>query len=721
MAEQENSISNMPYYAHISEDGRVQTVLDHLSGTAELCERFAQAFGSGEQGRMIALAHDIGKCSKEFQQRLHGGHIVDHASAGAWECAKLEAFWAAACVAGHHGGLPDFGNIHLDLPDEPTLFGRLKRAANQNIPDYQMPFALPVSPAPKGYGEKMLTDSFLIRMLYSCLVDADYLDTERFMTNGTVERGTGDTLPHLLDKLEAYISPWWNPDTELNKRRCEVLKACAAGEKLERGIYTLTVPTGGGKTVSSMAFALHHAVKHGMDRIIYVIPYTSIIEQTAEVFRDIFGEENVVEHHSGAAFEVNEYANAAEYGMIRAAENWDAPVIVTTAVQFFESIYANRPSKCRKLHNMTNSVVIFDEAQMLPTEHLRPCVAAIAMLAAQFRSTALLCTATQPVLNDLIQQYIPGVAVMELCPDVPALFQQLRRVTFDNAGMVNSDALIEMLSRHPQVLCIVNSRKSAQMIYQKLPAEGSFHLSTLMYAAHRRAQLSEIRRRLKGGLPCRVVSTSLIEAGVDVDFPSVYREMAGVDSILQAAGRCNREGKRKTEESVVTVFEGLSATPQMLKINIGAAEETLKGGADPAVPETVERYFQTYRSLSGNNLDKADVVTSFEKGIAGRLLPFRTVAERFHFIDDSSKTIYIPLEEGEKYVQRLRNGERSRELFRKLGQYGVSVYEKHFKMLLDSGRLEPLDEDSAILIDNSLYARNTGLALSDSENTGFFI
>ena len=711
------------YIAHIADDGREQTVKDHLEGTAQLCARFARSFGAEAQGNLIGFAHDIGKCSDEFQKRLRGGQIVDHATAGAYECAKtdIRATWAACCIAGHHGGLPDFGNPNFDTPDDLTVCGRLKRAMSGGIPYYKVPISLPKCLPPTRYGEDRLADSFMIRMLYSCLVDADYLDTERFMSGGTVERGTGEEIAILLDKLEEYIEPWWSPTNSLNERRCEILRACIDGGGLDKGLFTLTVPTGGGKTVASMAFALHHAVKHGLNRVIYVIPYTSIIEQTADVFRSIFGAENVLEHHSGASYEVAEQGKTTQYRLARATENWDAPIVITTAVQFFESLYSNRPSKCRKLHSMANSVIIFDEAQTLPTEHLRPCVAAISALVSNFASTAVLCTATQPMLNDLFRQYAPNKPIRELYADTALVFEQFRRVTFENAGRLDEDALAARLSKLPQVLCIVNSRKAAQEIYARLSPEGCYHLSTLMYPEHRRAVLKEIRRRLRNGEPCRVVSTSLIEAGVDVDFPAVYREMTGLDSILQAAGRCNREGKRRPEESVVTIFEGASATPQMLKVNIGATKETLREGVDLSAPETVRQYFRAYRSLAENRMDKAGAVSALADGISGCLLPFRTVAERFRFIDDVSKTVYIPEGKGTELVRRLREGERSRELFRKLGQYGVSIYDKHFKSLLACGKIEILDENNAILLDLSLYARTIGLKLSDNEGTGLFI
>lgn len=709
------------FLAHIAEDGRVQTVEEHLRNTAELSAGFAGAFGAEECGRIIGLAHDIGKCSKEFQKRLHGGHVVDHSTAGAYECAKLDSLWASCCIAGHHGGLQDVGNMRNDSRDDPTLCGRIRKAHEGGIPAYELPFPLSAVPVPEGYGENAFMDSLWIRMLFSCLVDADYLDTESFMSGGSIERCAGESIPILLNKLNRYIDPWWKPQNDLNRKRCMILRECIAAGSRDRGLYKLTVPTGGGKTIASMAFALNHAVKHGLDRVIYVIPYTSIIEQTAETFRQVFGPENVVEHHSNASWEVEERGGTGQYRNILATENWDAPIIVTTAVQFFESLFANRPSKCRKLHSIANSVLIFDEAQMLPTEHLRPCAAAIAGLTRSFGATAVLCTATQPSLDDLFDRYAPGSVPAEICSNTGPLYSSFRRVSFERIGMVDASELAARLAKLPQVLCIVNSRKSAQQIFDMLPKEGSYHLSTLMYPAHRRAVLNEIRTRLGKGQNCRVVSTSLIEAGVDIDFPAVYREMAGLDSILQAAGRCNREGKRAPEESIVTVFEGVSSTPQLLAVNIGAAKEVLKKEVDPAAPETVTEYFRAYRSLAGDRMDKAGIIKAFEQGIEGRAFPFQTVAERFRMIDDKTKTVYIPLEDGAEYVRRLRAGERSRALFRRLGQYSVNVYGQHFQFLAERGALEQLDENSAILTDMEAYVQKTGLIMCDNTDTGLFI
>lgn len=708
--------------AHVSEDGSEQSVEAHLEGTAALAAGFAAPFGAGAQGRFVGLAHDIGKYSEAFQRRLlENGRKVDHATAGAVECARLGAEWAAFCVAGHHGGLPDGGST-LDDAGCSTLMGRLKRGLSGGIPDYSAwPGSLPPSTPPALWGRDPLTDSFFVRMLYSCLVDGDYLDTEAFLRAAPPPRGGHDPLPVLLERLEGHISGWWPPKTDLNRRRCQILRACLDGGDRPRGLYTLTVPTGGGKTVASLAFALRHAIANGLDRVIYIIPYTSIIEQNAAVFRDILGEGNVVEHHSGVNWDPEDETAPAQYRQTLAAENFDAPVVVTTAVQFFESLYASRPSQCRKLHNCSNSVLIFDEAQMLPLEHLRPCVAAIAQLVAHFRSTAVLCTATQPALEAQFRAFAPALPIQELCPGTSDLYEHFRRVTFARAGRLSREALAERLAAQPQALCIVNSRKSAGALYRLLPPEHRFHLSTLMFPVHRRAVLDQVRRRLKNGLPCRVVSTSLIEAGVDVDFPAVWREEAGLDSILQAAGRCNREGRRPPQESTVTVFQGEEAPPPLFRRSIGAAREALSDGADPARPETVRRYFLSLLDLSGPALDRYGVLDAFQRGSDAGRMPFRSVSERFHLIDSPTKTVYIPLDGGVPLTDRLRAGERSQALFRQLGQYGVSLYDQHYQALRSAGDLEELEDGTAVLANLSLYSRETGLSLDADFGKGLFV
>lgn len=718
----------MEYYAHIAEDGRRQTVAEHLTGTSSLCRSFAGAFGAEAEGTLMGLTHDIGKCTVGFQKRLlEGGSIVDHATAGAVACAKRGHARAAACVVGHHGGLPDFGNLKSDCAGDATLYGRLRKGIEGRYLENcgESGATLPQFP-PETPERDRWKFSFQTRMLYSCLVDADFLDTERFMTG---ERGRGgyDALSTLLKRLEEYIAPWQSPETELNLLRCKILNTCIDAGSKPKGVYTLTVPTGGGKTVASLAFALHHAAAHDMRRVIYVVPYTSIIEQNATVFRHILGDGNVLEHHSGVAFDASDGASNEELRRALATENWDMPVVVTTAVQFFESLFANRSSKCRKLHNLANSVIIFDEAQMLPLCHLRPCVAAMASLAECVGSTLVLCTATQPSLDDLLRTYAPGHCVTELCPQTAEVYDRFRRVTFRQAGILEDDALAEQLAGLEQVLCIVNSRKAAQEIFDRLPAEGSFHLSTLMVPAQRQALLKEIRRRLSAGKPCRVVSTSLIEAGVDVDFPAVYRELAGLDSVLQAAGRCNREGKRSADESIVTIFERTELPPLLFRTAVGATRHALKDGRDPAAQETMQRYFHELRALSGETLDKYGIVKAFEDGISGCALPFRTVAEKFHFIDENTRTVYVPVGDGAALIERLKEGECSKGLYRKLGRYAVSVYDRHFEALYAAGALltardvPALDESSAILSDLTLYDERTGLALEPETGKAEFI
>lgn len=456
----------MPYYAHIRQDENgetiYQTVAEHLTGTAALCREFAADFGAEADGDLMGLAHDLGKCTDAFQKRLlEGGPVVDHTTAGMLTCIRMKRPSAAACVAGHHGGLLDVGNLRTDRAGEATLSGRFKKGVEGHYLERcgESGVTLPTLP-PETPERDPLKASFRTRMLYSCLVDADFLDTERFM-DGERGRGGYDDLPTLLRRLKEYIAPWQEPKTALNKLRCKILNSCLDTGSKPKGIYTLTVPTGGGKTVASLAFALRHAVAHGMKRVIYVVPYTSIIEQNADVFREILGDGNVLEHHSGVQFELSDGASPEEVRRALAAENWDMPVIVTTAVQFFESIYANRSSKCRKLHNLADSVIIFDEAQMLPLCHLRPCVAAMASLAEQFRSTLVLCTATQPSLGDLLHTYAPSYPITELCPQTAEEYDSFRRVTFQQEGILEDDVLAEKLSEHRQVLCIVNSRKAA--------------------------------------------------------------------------------------------------------------------------------------------------------------------------------------------------------------------------------------------------------------------
>lgn len=714
------------FLAHIDGDGRPQTIFSHVTGVSTLAEGFAQSFGAQEQARLAGLAHDIGKYSLAFQRRLEGDkRRVDHATAGAVECWQMGQPFVAFVVAGHHGGLPN-GGSPVDGPEDSTLCGRIKRGEAKRLEDYeayQKEVRLPQAVIPNFVQQGMMQGRaedamFFVRMLYSCLVDADYLDTETFM-EGEAREQNHTSMQQLWDKLQCYISGWFPPKSELNKQRCKILEHCMQeGEMQSRGLFSLTVPTGGGKTVASLAFALAHARKHGLGRVIYVIPYTSIIEQTAEVFREILGADNVLEHHSNVLYDMEGEANADNIRLAKATENWDMPVIVTTAVQFFESLYACRSSQCRKLHNIADSVVIFDEAQMMPIPYLRPCVHAISQLVAHYGVSAVLCTATQPVLNPIFREFLPDVTMTELCPPEMCQWEVFRRVSFRQVGKLTWDEVVEGLNAHAQVLCIVNTRNSAQQLFERLEGEGTFHLSTLMYPAHRREQLKEIRHRLSEGLPCRVVSTSLIEAGVDVDFPAVYREISGLDSILQAAGRCNREGKRPVQDSVVTIFTGEDNIPPLFQMAIGAGKAVMQHHPDIASREAIHEYFHQLLDLKGKEAQDMQRILPVMRT---ELFPFRTVAERFHLIDSPTRTVYIPLGKGAELIERFRSGERHQGLFRQLGQYGVSVYERHFAGLNQAGDLELLENGTAILCNLALYSEQTGLSLEADSGKALFV
>lgn len=559
--------------------------------------------------------------------------------------------------------------------------------------------------------------SVFIRMLYSCLVDADFLDTEQFMNNGIVQRDSGESMDALLDKLYHRISDWLEnrDDTTIDGRRSEILRNCLEMGKSSKGLFQLTVPTGGGKTVASLAFALQHAVEHHMDRVIYVIPYTSIIEQNAQVFREILGNENVLENHSNVDYEISEEFKPMQL----AAENWDKPVVVTTNVQFFESLYANKSSKCRKLHNIVNSVIIFDEAQMLPPNYLRPCMAMIEELLQQYGTSIVLCTATQPAL----QQFLPEKYVArELCPRRDEQFRFFERVTYQDIDTVTEEEMAEKLQQEWHALCIVNTRKRAQRLYERLQGEGVYHLSTTMYPAHRRRVLAEIGKRLddKKAKKCIVISTSLVEAGVDLDFTSVYRELAGVDSIIQAAGRCNRHGNRGKEDSIVRIFrwnerENVSGQRQQ----IDTTKNLLAEGRDITTLENITEYFRRLYHIKGESLDMKKILEKFDGGD----YQFATVAKDFKLIEENTVTVYIDQEpEAKDLLQEIRQQGLTKSRMRKAGQYCVSVrkkgeYEKR-NMLFDemyrAGMLEEVDpgaKDFWVLTQEEQYREDTGLKL----------
>ena len=716
----------MAYFAHVAEDGRKQTVREHLTGVAEKAAEFARPFGGEKQAAQIGMAHDIGKFSAAFQRRLlENGSRVDHSTAGAVELIERRDLVGAFCAAGHHAGLADCGTP-WDTADQRTLQGRVKR--KEKLADYSA-FRKEISwdtsawseeqesAASSGTPEEQYSDAYYrTKFQFSCLVDADFLDTGEFM-DGKSREMPYDSVETLQEKLARYTEKWQHPTSELNRIRCDILRTCTEAGEEDRGLKSLTTPTGGGKTVASLSFALGHARKHGMQRIVYIIPYISIIDQTAKTLEEIFGRENVLAHYSEAEYDDDDIGQRKKL----AAENWDAPVIVTTSVQFFESLFSHRPSKSRKIHNIADSVLIFDEYQMIPVKNMLPCTDAIYHLIRDYRCTALLCTATQPGT----ERFFHGMPCRELIEDPPLLFERLQRVTYRQMGMVTDQELAEALQQHDQVLCIVNTRKSAQNIYQLMVTEGTFHLSTYMIPKHRRSVLEEIRLRLKQNLPCRVVSTSLIEAGVDVDFPAVFREENGLDSIVQAAGRCNREGKRSREESKVYIFQLDSVFLRLQRMNRDAMREVLASGLAIESPKTTQKYFQTLFDLKGEEaLDAENILKLMRKGGKNGPLPFRTISERFHMIDQDTKNLYVPADaDGEELIRRMAEGERSRELFRLAGQYSVSLYPQVYADLEAEGVIFELDESVAILNNcEKYYSERTGLKIpAREEGNGWFL
>lgn len=709
----------MKYLAHISEDGtREQSIKSHLEETALLAKGFADEFGYGDWGYFCGMLHDIGKYSDKFQRRIKGsGETADHATAGAQLCLTLGkekgSFYVAPayCIAGHHAGLPDTGAC-ADTGDRGTFTGRMKKKI-EDYGAYQEEISVPLLPPPaflaRGKKDPTFTMSFLIRMLYSCLVDADYLDTETFMKDGGACRMTGEGIPALLEKLNCHIANWLvNEETDtINGRRTEILKSCIEKGRAQKGLFRLTVPTGGGKTVASLAFALNHGAAHGMKRVIYVIPYTSIIEQNAKVFRDILGDENVLEHHSGIDFESSDELKSKQL----AAENWDLPIVVTTNVQFFESLFSNKTSKCRKLHNIANSVIIFDEAQMLPNDYLLPCIAAMEELLRYYGSSIVLCTATQPSLQNFFPE---DIQYTELCPRMEEQFRFFRRANFKNLGRITEEELLDRLRSEEQALCILNTKNDVQRLYGKIKEEGIYHLSTFMYPKHRQQRLEAIRERLKSGKKCIVIATSLVEAGVDLDFRAVYRELAGVDSMIQAAGRCNREGKREAKASFAYYFQW--EEPRRIpgqEQQIDTAKQIIRRHEDIASLEAIQEYFTRLYHFKGAALDRKGIMEEFQRG----RFAFATVGKEFKLIEQNTKTILIPVEErAKKIAEELKLKGASKKLIREAGKYCVNVYDNLFRKMYGAGMFvgvsEELKEEFFVLKDCSNYSDETGLQVN---------
>ncbi|MDQ2105608.1 CRISPR-associated endonuclease Cas3'' [Azospirillum isscasi] len=751
----------MDWYAHTLPN-RAKADWEPLRKHLELVAQTAHGFGAhliadgsaAAFARTLGLLHDAGKYAQAFQDYLSTlkgkRRRVDHSSAGAvyaLERYKDHAGWMLAyAVAGHHAGLPDGGGGE-------TGSLRHRIMASPSAAAARAGFMAEIAPLlPDRLPPVTLRDGFqaslFVRMLFSCLTDADALATEGFSDPETAaERGHAPDLDTLGAALDLYLTGKMEAakaqgDSSVNRIREEVLEHCRAAAAKPPGVFSLAVPTGGGKTLSSLAFALSHVRHHrerGLRRVIYVIPYLSIIEQTAQEFRDrVFGglPGAVVEHHCAYRPPQDENGKDAEEGNGSdrhklAAENWDAPVIVTTAVQFFESFFAGRPSRCRKLHNVAGSVIVLDEAQLLPVPHLRPCLAVLRELVECYGCTVLLCTATQPALgkDQPLDFGLPDITPIVQKPE--RLHKAMRRVRVEHVGPLDDAALVGHLSEAPQALCVVDTRPHAADLFRLLKqsgVEGVRHLSAAMCAEHRSAVLDAIREDLKHKRPCRVVSTQLVEAGVDVSFPLVMRAMAGLDSVAQSAGRCNRNGELgEGARGAVLVFD----TDRALKLadlnrRRDKAREVLYDrdwdeALDPAV---LESYFRALYAAGGkgrnsDGSDPFDVCGAWAAfGRAGRIeaLPFREVSERFRVIDDDQLAVITPYTEAAcGWAAALRMAERPAALARKLQRHTVSLPRSRALRLLAAGTVQAVGPDKQFLVlaDKGAYDDELGLTARD--------
>lgn len=721
----------MTDYAHIRpNDWKTQSIQEHCGGTAAFAEEMASVFDAGAWAKLCGLWHDIGKYSPKFQQHIIASSgfdaavkdpgKVDHASAGALlakEELKKLYLPISYCICGHHSGLMDYvGDGHTNLQfhlssQSQHYLDNIRRFIPKNIsiPTLPMPNFDRDSRKPKAW-------HLWIRMLFSCLVDADRLDTERFMKpEDFVSRGHYNTLAQMRTVFDTYLANLEKnaPETKVNVIRAEVQKVCKKAGFLPQGIYSLTVPTGGGKTLSSLLWAMEHARKYGLKRIIIAIPYTSIVTQTADKLREIFGTENVVEHHSYV--DPDKMADDSKRKMKLATENWDAPLIVTTNVQLFESLYSNKTSRCRKLHNIIKSVLILDEVQTLPAENLRPIIDILGSLSKYMGTSILFTTATQPAFTGTIGSGLAkfkGLECTEIVHDVDKLFGEMRRVkiTFEKESF-SYEVLANKVCKQEQILCIVNTRKEAQQLYNALQDKtNAFHLSRTMCQQHISDELKIIKDRLNNNKPVKVVSTQLIEAGVDIDFPVVWRKMAGLDSIAQAAGRCNREGRLEQGEVHVFQIEGSQQLSGIMAKAENAARDLLYAGENDFLsPRVAKDYFRLFYAKL-NDTDKSGVTDMLYKPCPD----FESAANAFHMIEDDTLTIYVPYsEEGEKLTEKLCNGDYCVQLMRKLQRYSVSVG-MHMRDDIERMGALKLSDRMYVLPDCSNYDANMGL-VSDNK------
>ncbi|MCF0194857.1 MAG: CRISPR-associated helicase Cas3' [Bacteroidaceae bacterium] len=708
-----------PHIAHICQTPSgiiTQSLDDHANAVARLASQFASEFGMAGWGKVMGLLHDKGKERDSFQSYIRTlagledtwhGEDKRHAFVGALQSTsvyKAAGILLAYPIMGHHAGLDDYPNFQSKLQTP--------------IPE-GVGATFPSEPLDKPVHINNPRDMHhLVRMLFSCLVDADYLDTEQFMdaSHSRLRMQTA-SLPILSDRLNAYLNQLSQTAQRsgLNDLRQKIQNRCRQMADNAPGIYSLTVPTGGGKTLSSLVWALNHAIRHGKKRIIIAIPYTSIVAQTAEILSSIFGQENVLEHHSNFN-PLSITDETLRMKMKLATENWDYPIIVTTNVQLFESIMSNRPSSCRKLHNLCNSVLILDEVQTLPLTHLQPIIDSLQAYRQIFGVSILFTTASLPALRgDMCwgrgaDNSLRGIEnIQEIIPKEWRLYDKLRRTRMlIDYTPIDEASLAMQLSAHDRALCIVNTRREAKDVFELLPEEGiRIHLSRMMCPAHLKKTLAKLKQALKNNTQhtIRVVATQLIEAGVDIDFPIVFRQEAGLDSVLQAAGRCNREGKRDVGD--VHVFR-LTKKPFGA---IGKASDAMRAlehnAPDWYAPGTMHDYF-IQRYSRNETFDKADMRTKLYKPLEWL---FETAASDFNMIDyDGSVAVIVNYEDSGTLVETLRKQGPSYSMMKRLAQYTVNVRRNDFGELSERGLVQEVLEGIYYIPDKSQYIDDIGLA-----------
>ena len=731
------------FYAH-SLQGRDtrqwQPLAEHLQAVADAAGARGAKFGATNAASLAGLMHDLGKYSLAFQRRLKGGsEKVDHSTAGAQQVGRLAtdpdssviAKVIAHSIAGHHAGLPD------TLGDGASLDARLKgdiEALDPSWPQEISPVATGVIPAAIDWGDRSSCAyrlAFFGRMLFSCLVDADFHDTEAFYCKAegrSVDRqwpSLQNVVSELICRFDAHMAEKTAAAkaTSVNKLRAEILEHVRRHAAEKQGLFTLTVPTGGGKTLASLAFALEHAKQHSLERIVYAIPFTSVIDQTAAIFREVLGEEVVLEHH--ASIDESHIAGREARDKLRLAmEDWAAPVVVTTNVQLFESLHSNRPSRCRRLHNLAKSAIVLDEAQTIPLHVLRPCLAALDELARNYGCSVVLCTATQPAIAaPEFEGGLPLGPERELAPEPLRLHQQLKRVRLERLGDRSDDQLIEAITGTTQGLMIVNSRAHALVLYRKAVeagVEGVVHLTTRQYAAHRLRILGDVRQRLANGKPCRLIATSLVEAGVDLDFPRVWRAEAGLDQIAQAAGRCNREGGRPVEQSIVGVFHSTEHKPPREIAQLTGDMARMAGKhADLLSPDAMRTYFGEVYWRKGDALDREKILEAFRMSARELDFDYRKVSAAFRMIESGLAPVIVAREaEARDALAALRAGAPAGAVARRIQPFIVQVPPKARELLLTNDHARFVDGDAGEfveLVTGSLYRNEVGLEWENAD------